>query len=147
MKLYPPETHKETWKAEAEERGTSMIQYLQDLIQEARYLREQGQLKLGDKRKVEQLQQRVEELEQQLESQSSNRVTSQTQTIDEELVEKILSENYTPFDQLLEELLKQPEFRRRVRLDLETGLYKLGDEARVVFRRGKGWKHNSGGDK
>ncbi|WP_239639953.1 hypothetical protein [Haloferax gibbonsii] len=54
VKLYPPETRKEAWRVEAEERGALMSQYLQDLAQEARYLREQGQVKLGDKRKAEQ---------------------------------------------------------------------------------------------
>jgi len=144
VKLYPPETHKETWQNEAEERGTSMSQYLQELVQEARYLREQGQLKLGDKRKVEQLQERINELESQLENQSSTKVTSTTETVDEELAAKVLSDQYTPLDQLLQDLLQHPEFRQSIRLDLEASLYKLGDQAQVVFRRGNGWKHNGG---
>jgi predicted nuclease with TOPRIM domain len=120
-----------------------MSQYLQELVQEARYLREQGQLKLGDKRKVEQLQERINELENQLESQSNTQVTSHTETVDEELAAKVLSDNYTPLDQLLQDLLEHPEFRQSVRLDLETSLYKLGDQAKAVFRRGNGWKTQS----
>jgi predicted nuclease with TOPRIM domain len=145
VKIYTPKTQKQTWKSEAAEHDTSMSQYLQDLIQEARYLREQGQLKLGDKRRVEQLQERINELETQLESQSTTQVTSHTETVDKELAKKILSNQYTSLDQLLEDLLQHPEFRQSIRLDLEACLYQLGDQAQVVFRRGNGWKTQSKG--
>lgn len=147
VKLYPSENHKETWREEAEERDTSLSRYLQELVQEARYLREQGRLKLGDRRKVEELQEEVEELERQLENQSTQQVASESpDLVDEELVTDVLSENYQSLDQLLQELVTHPEFQRQVRLDLETVLYSLGDDAEAVFRRGKGWKTNSGGD-
>lgn len=146
VKLYPPESHKATWQTEAEKRDVSMSRYLQELIQEARYPREQGQLKLGDRRKVEQLEEEIEELERQLENRSSTQVTSQSR-VEPEFAREVLSDNYTPLDQLLNQLLQHPEFKKQIRLDLETCLYQLGDQAQVVFRRGKGWKHNSGGEK
>jgi len=147
VKLYPSVNHKEEWQEEAEERDTSLSRYLQELIQEARYLRRQGQLKLGDRRKVEELQEEIEELETQLENRSTQQVTPEsTGLVDEELVADVLSENYQSLDQLLQELVTHPEFQRQVRLDLETALYSLGDDAEAVFRRGKGWKTSDGGD-
>lgn len=31
-----------------------------------------------------------------------------------------------------------------IRLELETQLYKLGEQGQAVYRRGKGWKTTSG---
>lgn len=51
-----------------------------------------------------------------------------------------------PLDQLLDQLLQDDEFRRKIRLQLETQLYTLGEQSEAAYRRGKGWKQINGGD-
>lgn len=148
VKLYPPQNHKDKWYREASEHGTSASKYLQELIQEARFLRKQGQLKLGDRRQVEQLRDRIEQLEQQLENANTSDSTRDSELVTEETTRKIIEEEYKPIDQLLDDLLQDEEFRQRIRLQFETQLYNLGEQGQAVYRRGKGWKHtgeNGGG--
>lgn len=148
VKLYPPQKHKDKWYREASQHGTSASKYLQELIQEARFLRQQGQLKLGDRRQVEQLRDRIEQLEQQLENAETGEPTRDSELVTAETARKIINEEYAPIDQLLEDLLQDEEFQQRIRLQLETQLYNLGEQGQAVYRRGKGWKHtgeNGGG--
>lgn len=141
VKLYPPQKHKDQWYREASEHGTSASKYLQELIQEARFLRQQGRLKLGDRRQVEQLQDRIEQLEQQLENADTSDSTRDSEIVTEEITRKTLKEEYASIDQLLDDLLQHEEFRQRLRLQFETQLYNLGEQGQAVYRRGKGWKH------
>lgn len=144
VKLYPPQNHKEAWRNEAEERGTSMSQYCQELIQEARFLREQGQLKVGDRRQVEKLREDVETLETQLEHQSPTSVNHSI--VSEELVKEVFTDNYRSLDDLLEALLANTAFRQQIRTELEKHLYELGNCGEAAFRRGWGWKRIEGDD-
>lgn len=148
VKLYPPQKHKNKWYREASEHGTSASKYLQELIQEARFLRQQGRLKLGDRRQVEQLRDRIEQLEQQLENADTSDSTHDSELVTKGTTRKIIKEEYAPIDQLLDDLLQHEEFRQRIRLQFETQLYNLGEQGQAVYRRGKGWKHtgeNGGG--
>lgn len=146
VKLYPPKKHKNQWYEEAEERGTSASKYLQELIQEARFLRQQGQLKIGDRRQVDQLKDKIEHLENQLENATSttNARVDQQELVTKEETRDILTGQYTPIDRLLGRLLQDEEFRRKIRLELETQLYALGDQSEAAYRRGQGWKNNRG---
>lgn len=122
-----------------------MSQYCQELIQEARFLREQGQLKIGDRRKVEKLQQEVEELEDQLENRERTRIEP-GRVLDEETVQKVLGDNYRELDDLLEKLLEEEVFQQEVKTELGLLLYELGNQGEAAFRRGWGWKTVNGGD-
>lgn len=155
VKLYPPQNHKEAWREEAEERGTSMSQYCQELIQEARFLRDEGQLEIGDRRRVEKLQEEIEELEEQLETLADTGVNesrtdirvNEPSLLKPDLVEEVLADDHQPRDELLHQLLDHPEFRQYVQRELEILLYELGNDGRAAFRRGWGWKQvGSGGD-
>lgn len=84
VKLYPPQEHKNQWQKEAEEHGTSASKYLQELIQEARFLRQQGKLKIGDRRQVEKLRDEIDQLEQQLENTENHQQPSDTELVTEE---------------------------------------------------------------
>ncbi|MFU8869210.1 hypothetical protein, partial [Natronococcus sp.] len=120
VKLYPPREHKNQWQKEAEEHETSASKYLQELIQEARFLRQQGQLKIGDRRQVEQLRDEVDQLEQQLENTETQQRTSDIELVTEEEARRLLETNYTSIAQILERLLQDEGFRRKIRLQLET---------------------------
>jgi len=139
VKIYPPQRHKEEWQEEAEERDWSTSRYCQELIQEARFLRDEGQLKLGDRRKVVELKERIDELE----AKQANRTEvepDRASLLSRELVRTVLTDHYQGFDAVLESLLESDEFQRLVRRELESALYSLGEQGDAVFRRGKGWK-------
>lgn len=127
VKLYPPQKHKDKWYCEASEHGTSASKYLQELIQEARFLRQQGRLKLGDRRQVEQLRDRIEQLEQQLENTETGESTCDPELVTGENIRKILKKECAPIDQLLDDLLQNEEFRQRRRMlqHLGNGVYRI----------------------
>ncbi len=127
-----------------------MSGYLQELIQEARFLRQQGQLKIGDRRQVEQLQERIQELEAQQQKANSNPQIATPDQLPSELVtpndvRQVLTGNYTPLDQLLDELLALQTVRSRIKQHLKAELYSLGEQGQAAFRRGNGWKRLGGG--
>jgi hypothetical protein len=148
VQVYTAQTLKQTWKEEAEELDLSVSNYVEELVQEARYLRDQGQLKLGDRRRVELLQKRIEELEQQVEDNDSNgsESSAKPRLVETENVEQVLTRQFQSFDEVVEALLQQDEFRNQLRQQIETELYGLGESAQAAYRRGYGWK-KSGGDR
>ena len=123
VKTYAVAEVKKEWKTEAEEEGLSLSRYLHNLIQESRALRKQGQLKLGDKRRVEQLEQRVDELQNQLENQDqkqSNPEQGSELIHTEDLEEVVPAEEYKTLEQVLKELVGNEEFQQRLRTELKT---------------------------
>ena len=64
--LYPHEDHKEEWQEEAEKAGQSLSQYLYDLIQEARAYREGDVPITSEDERVQELESRIEELQNEL---------------------------------------------------------------------------------
>ena len=148
VQVYTAQTLKQTWKEEAEELDLSVSNYVEELVQEARFLRNQGQLKLGDRRRVEVLQKRIEELERQTEDNDSNgsENSAKPRLVDTQNVEQVLTRQFQSFDEVVEALLQQDEFRNQLRQQIETELYGLGESAQATYRRGYGWK-KSGGDR
>ena len=148
IQVYLAKTLKQTWEDEAEDIDLSLSNYVKELVQEARFFREQGQLKLGDRRRVEELQERIEELEQQLENSDTTadpNGTDKARLVNTKQVEQALTDQFQSFDQVVESLLEQDKFRNRLRRELETELYGLGESAQATYRRGHGWK-KIGGD-
>ncbi|WP_436345562.1 hypothetical protein [Natronorubrum sp. FCH18a] len=149
VQLYTPKSLKKDWQDEAENRDESMSSYLQELIQEARFLRQQGQLQIGDRRQVEQLQERIQELEAQQQKGDSKPQIATPDQLPSELVtpddvRQVLTGNYTSLDQLLDTLLNQQTVQSRIKQHLEAELYSLGEQGQAAFRRGNGWKHLGG---
>jgi hypothetical protein len=144
-KLYPHEDDKEDWVSEADEADLSLSKYLYNLIQEARFMRHQGQLKLGDRRRVEELQDRIRELEEQQEKRPEP-TPDTTTSIATSVVESQLTQHYQPFDEVVKSVLSSTEFRGRVQRAVETELYSLGYRGRVAYRRGHGWKQLQEGE-
>jgi len=103
---------KQEWKTEAKEEGLSLSRYLHNLIQESRVMWQQGRLKLGDRRRVEERQQEVDELKTKLENQRQTRSNPnmgssliQPQTLDE-----LVTSEFKPSDRILKELIGDEEF-------------------------------------
>jgi hypothetical protein len=99
-------------------------------------------LKLGDRRKVEELQQEIDELQTKLENRKQNRSNPDigSSLIQTPMLEDRLSGEYTTLDQLLKELVGSEEFQKRLRTELKSELYRLANDGRVEYRRGNGWK-------
>lgn len=147
VQLYTPKSHKQDWQQEAEQRNDSMSSYLQDLIQEARFLREQGQLQIGDRRQVEQLQNRIEELESQTQqTPDPDHAQQHQELVTTGIVQDVISDSYQPLDHLVTEVLEHPDIRGHIKRSLEAELYRLGEHGQTAFRRGNGWKQITGGD-
>jgi hypothetical protein len=126
---------KKEWKQEAEEQGLSLSRYLHQLIQEGRAMRKQGRLKIGDRRRVEELEQEVDELQTRLENREQTRLNPDTGSslIHPELLEKLVGEKYKPLDQILNELIRGEEFR------WPTGFSCECPSPRSVPDSGSGW--------
>lgn len=143
VKTYAVEEVKQEWKQEAEAEGLSLSRYLHQLIQESRALRKQGRLKLGDRRRVEELQQKVDELQTKLENRKQTRPDpgSGSNLIQTRFLEELVTEDYKSLDQILKELVGSEEFQQRLRNELKSELYRLANNSRVDYRRGSGWKN------
>jgi hypothetical protein len=142
VKTYALEEVKKEWKQEAEEQGVSLSRYLHQLIQEGRAMRKQGRLKIGDRRRVEELEQEVDELQTRLENRKQTRSNPDTGSslIQPELLEEKLGKEYKPLDQILKELVGDEGFQQRLRTELKSELYRLAGNGEVEYRRGNGWK-------
>jgi hypothetical protein len=142
VKTYALEPVKNEWKTEAEEEGLSLSRYVHNLVQEGRALRKQGRLKLGDRRQVEELEQKVDELQNQLEKRkrTSSNPESGSSLIDAQLLEDRLQREYKGLDQMLKELVGSKRFQQSLRTELKSELYRLAQEGRFEYRRGKGWR-------
>jgi len=148
VKTYALEEVKQEWKSEAGEAGLSLSRYLHQLIQESRAMRKQGRLKLGDRRRVEELEQEVDELQAKLEKQQRTHSNPEigSSLIQPEMLEERLGEEYQSLDQVLKELVGNEEFQQGLRTELKSELYRLANQGRVEYRRGSGWrKLDSGG--
>ncbi|WP_123537596.1 hypothetical protein [Halosimplex salinum] len=143
VKTYALTETKQEWKSEAEDEGLSLSRYLHQLIQESRAMRKQGRLKLGDRRKVEQLQEEVDELQAQLDSQRQKRSNPDigSNLIQPEGLEQIVDGEFKPLDQVLKELVGSQSFQERLRTELKSELYRLANNGKVEYRRGNGWKN------
>lgn len=150
VKTYALEQVKKEWKQEAEEEGLSLSRYLHNLIQEGRAMRKQGRLKLGDKRRVEELEQEIDELQNKLEKQGQKR--SDPENIGSKLVQRQVLENLVPedeyktLDQIRKQLVGTEEFQDRLRAELKTELYRLANTGKIEYRRGSGWKNLGGSE-
>jgi hypothetical protein len=99
-------------------------------------------LKIGDRRRVEELEQEVDELQTRLENRKQTRSNPDTGSslIQPELLEEKLGKEYKPLDQILKELVGDEGFQQRLRTELKSELYRLAGNGEVEYRRGNGWK-------
>lgn len=135
------------WDEEAEQQGySSRSKYLYELILEARSIREDGFL--GPQRnqeKVDQLQARIDTLEDQLEN-AQRKSGGRVEIDDIDFLEKFLADEFKPLDQLLREIVESGVLDDLLRKRVEDQLYFLASQGRVEFKQGFGWKLQNGGD-
>ena len=138
--LYPHEDHKDDWQQEAEKVGQSLSQYLYDLIQEARAYRE-GDVPLiaSENKRVQDLQNRIEELENEL-NQARQQHQSGSKLSISDLIEQELSEQYKTIDEILNDIKASEKVNQHLRRQIEEQLYSLAENGDAQFQRGHGWR-------
>jgi hypothetical protein len=141
VKIYPLEETADEWKTEAEEQDSSLSRYLQSLIHEARAYREHG-LAGGDngsQKRIKELEEEVERLEQRLEekeSESSEAISFDPSTLKDE----VLTENYQSLEDVLRTIVESGVLDDALRQPVENQLYFLAGQGEVEYERGWGWR-------
>lgn len=139
--LYPSRKHAEQWMEEAEEQGYgSRSKYLYELIQEARAARQEGFLAYSqNESKVEELQLRVEQLQDDLED-ARNSEPGEIDIAHEEFVTAFLTENYQPVEKVLHQVTDSGVLTGIVKDAVEEQLFDLAEENKVEYKQGYGWR-------
>ncbi len=139
--IYPEEDVAEEWRSEAEEHNTSLSQYLQKLINEARSYREHGLVGTGDtgQKRVQELEEEVARLEKRLEqkeSESTDSISFDPETLKEE----VLTGQYQSLEEVIRSIIESGILDDALRTPVENQLYFLAAEGEVDYERGWGWK-------
>ena len=152
VKIYTKSDIKEEWKQEADLHNRSLSRHLYLIIQEARWLQEQGELTFsepserrmtGDLREDDdyfrELEEQVRELTSLLQNQGGGSDEESVEVVEAEWVRDVVEEGQEVAG-LLVSLLEHLGFRSQVEEALEKKLYELGAEGEVVYRQEQGWK-------
>jgi len=144
VKSYVPDQVKETWKEEADEQDVSLSKYVAAKVEQARA--QQHVPQTSNTEEVEKLQQRIAELEDQLdEARARQPEASATVSILEDgAVKQNLSHRCKTLEELLRELVEDVAVDQLIREPVETRLYELAAEKEVEFQRGAGWRLTGG---
>ncbi|KAB1193355.1 hypothetical protein GJR96_07830 [Haloferax sp. MBLA0076] len=139
--IFPAKQHKEEWWEEAEHEGSSLSRYLYDLIQEARMYRDSGApfIQTQDQT-VKQLQNKIDDLQSQLEEARQGGGGGRTHLSIDDLVTRILNEQYQSLDELIERISASDEVANHLQGQIENRLYSLAEKGRVEYQRGHGWR-------
>jgi inactivated superfamily I helicase len=145
--IYPEEDLAEEWRSEAEEQNSSLSQYLQKLINEARSYREHGLVGTGDtgQKRIQELEEKVQRLEKRLEqkeSESTDSITFDPETLKEE----VLTQQYQSLEEVIRGIIESGMLDDALRTPVENQLYFLAAQDLVEYERGWGWKLVNGGD-
>lgn len=145
--IYCTPEEKQAWERSAKQDGrTSLSSYLSDLIKEAQALRDE------DYRGRTQLEQRVQELEEEVARlEAALEAVQDDTTVEESLqhqldmddprfLRQVLTEEYQSFPEIVQQIIESNVLDTLVRKPVERGLYELAAEDTVEYRRGCGWK-------
>jgi hypothetical protein len=108
VKSYVPEEVKETWKKEAEEQGMSLSEFVAAKVEQARAQEQIDDTSSGGE-EVEQLQQRIAELEDQLEEARAKQPPAKSATVsilEDGVVKQSLSYQCKTLEELLRDLIE-----------------------------------------
>jgi len=141
IQIYTDEDLKSRVKNQAEDYGYSLSRFCSELLYEALLIREEGNLSLTGQsiRKDEQLEAKVQDLEDRLkekESESANAVSFDPKFIQDNL----LTTNYQELEDILRRLVEDGFLDDILRQPLENQLYFLAAQGEVEFETGWGWK-------
>jgi hypothetical protein len=138
--ISPSEEVAEQWSEEADDQDISLSQYLQNLIHEARSYRRHGLVQTdGSQKRVQELQDEVEELQRRLEqkeSESTEAVSFDPETLKQE----VLSSQYQSLDEILQTVVESGVLNDVLLGPVENQLYFLAAQDEVEYERGFGWK-------
>lgn len=138
--IYPLEEVAEQWEEDIEDRDISLSQYLQNLIHEARSYRRHGLVQTdGSEKRVQELQEEVEQLQRRLEqkeSESTEAVSFDPETLKQE----VLSDQYQSLDEILQTVVESGVLNDVLLGPVENQLYFLAAQDEVEYERGFGWK-------
>jgi inactivated superfamily I helicase len=145
--IYPEEDLAEEWRSEAEEQNSSLSQYLQKLINEARSYREHGLVGTGDtgQKRIQELEEKVQRLEKRLEqkeSESTDSITFDPETLKQE----VLTQQYQSLEEVIRGIIESGMLDDALRTPVENQLYFLAAQDLVEYERGWGWKLVNGGE-
>ncbi len=143
--IYCPEEEKETWKEEVENQGyKSLSTYFFELIQEARAYREAGFLShQQNEERIEELNQRIETLETQLEK-KEQRESGKVQIDDPEFLFRFIDTQHKTLEEILKAIVESGALNDLIRKPVEDQLYFLAAQDRVEYKQGHGWKLKGG---
>ena len=147
VKIYPEKEVAEQWEQEADDQDISISRYLQNLIHEARSYREHGLITTGEtsQKRVQELEEKVARLEkrlQQKESESTDSITFDPETLKQE----VLTGQYQSLEDILRNIVESGVLDDALRQPVENQLYFLAANDEVEYERGFGWKLSQGGD-
>lgn len=146
VKSYVPEKVKETWKEEAEEQGMSLSEYVAAKVEQAR-AQEQIDDTSSSGEDVQQLQERIAELENRLEEARAKQAPAKSATVpilEDGTVKQNLSYQCKTLEEILRDLIEGQAVDQLIREPVETRLYELAAEQEVEFQRGAGWRLTGG---
>jgi len=142
VNIYPEKEVRDDWADEADDQDLSLSRYLQNLIHEARSYRKHGLVgedSGSNHKRIQELEEQVEHLEQRLEekeSESSEAVSFDPSTLKNE----VLTENYQSLEEVLRTIIESGILDRALRQPVENQLYFLAAQDEVEYKRGWGWK-------
>ena len=139
--LYPSRKHAEQWMEEADEQGYgSRSKYLYELIQEARAARQEGFLAYSqNESKVEELQLKVEQLQDELEN-AHNSEPGEIDIAHEEFVSAFLTDRYQPLEDVFRQVNDSGVLTGIIKDAVEEQLFDLAEEGKVEYKQGYGWR-------
>lgn len=144
--IYPAERHVEQWKAEAEDRGESLSQYVIHRVNEARAAEALDDSTAADESQIEQLEAKVAALEDELERERAKNA-GRPAVDDPDIVKQFLDTKTKAFEQIVREIVESGVLEELVAGRIEDQLYHLAAQGEVAYNRsGEGWHLTEDGE-
>lgn len=145
IQIYTDAKLKEKLEEEAEEQGCSVSEIGAELLVEALAIREQPKRLTASNNEEDELREKVEQLEQQLEAEKQDTEIS-LKFDEQDLKQHVLTENCQTLEEIKHEIAKQGFLDEAVLKPLENQLWKLVAADEVEYDRVHGWKLKEGGE-
>jgi len=134
-RIYPSKVQKRRWEEESGDK--SLSRYIIEHVEEARYHRQKQEEKDSDKTldrsERKQLENRIEELENQLEKARNRGTPEQQEIYSPKVVKQAITGKPRSQSQILQALLENPGFQQLIADRVEKTLYSLASEGEIEF--------------
>ena len=140
VELYCDYRNKETWQQEADvENYSSLNKYLRNMINLGRVYRKEGtQGRQDADDRVQELEAQIETLQRELANQEPE--TIGPEVVDNALIETLLGEQYQTVEEILEQLTANENLQANLKKPVEDALYDLAGDGRAEYQEGWGWR-------